>query len=197
MDAETVGLTGSDLVLGKHSGRHALRRRLRGPGLRRWTATRSRGPSPASRRSAEPQVAGHHARPRGDRGRGAATRGRETTATASPRSSCRPAPAARPGRASRSSRVADEEAPALGTAEGDGPIDAAVGVDAASAARGVELSEDEIQAVTGGADALGEARVRGSTPPAAASAGRPLPPTSPRPRCRRFLRACSAADRRR
>ena len=26
MDAESVGLTGSDIVLGKHSGRHALRR---------------------------------------------------------------------------------------------------------------------------------------------------------------------------
>ena len=39
MDAESVGLHGSDIVLGKHSGRHALRQAFADLGLHRSRAT--------------------------------------------------------------------------------------------------------------------------------------------------------------
>ena len=50
MDATTVGLDANSLVLGKHSGRHALRRRWRSSASTS-TARRSTPPSSASRRS--------------------------------------------------------------------------------------------------------------------------------------------------
>ena len=75
MDARDVGLESNSIVLGKHSGRHALRdalerARLQGRGQRAEPGVRA---VQGDRRQEE---AGHRARPRGDRLRGDAGVGR-------------------------------------------------------------------------------------------------------------------------
>src|SRR5207245_402003 len=87
----------------------------------------------------------------------------------------------------------DAGAPLRGAAEGDGPIDAAIGAIAKAIDPGVELIDYGVSAVTGGPDALGEVRVvvadEGGRPFAAQAVGTDIAEAS----AQAFLRACSAA----
>ena len=157
MDVESVGLAESEIVLGKHSGRHALRNALEELGyeLDRERARPGLRPLQGGRR---PQGADLGDGPRGDRRRRDARRGRGRPAP-SWRSSTSPgAPAA-----SRRARVVvrDPEGE-LREAEGvgDGPVDAAHEGDRRGRRHApATLLEYHVSAVTSGKDALGEARV--------------------------------------
>ena len=71
MDATTVGLRSNSIVLGKHSGRHALRKALRGDGLRDRRPGAEHGLQ-ALQGDRRPQEAGDRDGPRGARHRRAA-----------------------------------------------------------------------------------------------------------------------------
>ncbi|MDX6552078.1 MAG: 2-isopropylmalate synthase, partial [Gaiellales bacterium] len=152
MDAESVGLTGSDIVLGKHSGRHALRQAFADLGY---------------------TIEGDELRRAFDRFKEIADRKQQITSLdleAIASDSLREreddyrlvalAISTRTGQAARAEiTVANGEGERTAEAVGDGPVDAVfkaidqlMGVD-------VELAEYTIGAVSSGADALGEVRV--------------------------------------
>jgi 2-isopropylmalate synthase len=152
MDAEQVGLAGSDIVLGKHSGRHALRQAfaelgfsIEGDELREAFARFKEISDRKQRVTALDleAIASDSLRARDDADRLAALE--IETATG------RPAHA----------RVTVEGPAGRRTAEGagDGPVHAAFGAINQLVDVPVTLVEYSLGAVTGGADALGEVRV--------------------------------------
>jgi 2-isopropylmalate synthase len=188
MDAETVGLTGSDLVLGKHSGRHALRKALSELGYElndeELRAAFGRFKAIAERKSAISAldleaIVGEGLRARDDRFSLAALE-----------------ISTRTGRAAWARVeiiVTGEEDARIGAAEGDGPIDAALHAVGAAIEPGVELSEYEIHAVTEGTDALGEVRLAVTDASGTSFAGQAVAPDIAEASVRAFLRACSHA----
>ena len=153
MDATTVGLAGNDLVLGKHSGRHALKSALQELGY----AVDGHALNTAFKRFKELADRKKHVP-------------RWTSRRSSPTSSATPcAPTAlewfevdvstrRPAHA----RVAVSlpgRPQVAGDFTGDGPVDAIFRAINAAVRREVRLREFRIDAVTGGQDALGEASV--------------------------------------
>jgi 2-isopropylmalate synthase len=152
MDSESVGLTGSDIVLGKHSGRHALRQAFADLGF---------------------TIDGDELRRAFDRFKEIADRKQQITSLdleAIASDSLREreddyhlvtlAISTRTGQEARAEvTVANGDGERTAEAAGDGPVDAVfkaidqlMGVD-------VKLVEYTIGAVSGGADALGEVRV--------------------------------------
>ncbi len=152
MDAESVGLAGSDIVLGKHSGRHALRQAfadlgftIEGDDLRRAFA---RFKEIADRKQKITSldleaIASDSLREREETHRLVSLA--ITTRTGDP--------------ARAEITVAHSDTERTGEAEGDGPVDAVFR--AIDQVMGVPatLVEYTIGAVSGGADALGEVRV--------------------------------------
>jgi 2-isopropylmalate synthase len=189
MDAESVGLSRSELVLGKHSGRAALRNayaemgyEIDGEELRaafrrfKQIADRKKHLTALDLEA----ILDDSSREREDRYR-------LSSLEISTRSG-RPAWA----------RVeivegADDGAPLTGTAEGDGPIDAALSAVDAAITPGVELREYEVQAVTGGPDALGEVRVLVADERGRTFAGQAVATDTAEASVQAFLRACSHA----
>ena len=155
MRPEDVGLSRSNLVLGKHSGRHAFRERVARARLR----ARRRGAQPRLRRLQGARGQEEGAVRRRHRGAGAArsARGRRRAVAARAparrerlrRGRQRPrraAPRRRP-RQSRSRRV------------GDGPVDAAFKAVEGATGVDVKLRKFEVRSVSMGEDAQGEAVV--------------------------------------
>src|SRR3954449_3185833 len=152
MDAESVGLTGSDIVLGKHSGRHALRQAfadlgftIEGDELKR-AFERFKEIADRKQRISSldlEAIASDSLRDREDDHH-------LVTLAITTRTGDR-------ARAELTVRNGEEELTA--EAEGDGPVDAAF--QAINRVMGVSptLAEYTIGAVSGGADALGEVRV--------------------------------------
>jgi 2-isopropylmalate synthase len=152
MDAESVGLAGSDIVLGKHSGRHALRQAfselgytIEGDDLRR-----------AFERFKE--IA--------DRKQKITSLDLEAIASDSLREReddhhlVSIAVSTRSGEPARAEiTVSNGEQETTAEAEGDGPVDAAFKAIDRLMGVTVTLAEYTIGAVSGGADALGEVRV--------------------------------------
>jgi 2-isopropylmalate synthase len=152
MDAESVGLAGSDIVLGKHSGRHALRQAfadlgytIEGDDLRR-----------AFERFKE--IA--------DRKQKITSLDLEAIASDSLREReddhhlVSMAISTRSGEPARAEiTVSNGEHETTAEAEGDGPVDAAFKAIDRLMGVTVTLAEYTIGAVSGGADALGEVRV--------------------------------------
>jgi 2-isopropylmalate synthase len=152
MDAESVGLAGSDIVLGKHSGRHALRQAfadlgytIEGDDLRR-----------AFERFKE--IA--------DRKQKITSLDLEAIASDSLREReddhhlVSMAVSTRSGEPARAEiTVSNGEHETTAEAEGDGPVDAAFKAIDQLMGVTVTLAEYTIGAVSGGADALGEVRV--------------------------------------
>jgi 2-isopropylmalate synthase len=153
MDAESVGLHGSDIVLGKHSGRHALRQAfadlgftIEGDDLKRaFTLFKELADRKGKISSLDLEaIASDSLREREDPYR--LVRLAIATATGEP------------ARAEVTIASGDgEERTAEGT--GDGPVDAAFSAVNTLLDVPVKLAEYAIGAVTGGADALGEVRV--------------------------------------
>ena len=155
MDATTVGLRSNSIVLGKHSGRHALRQSARGDGLRARRAGAEHGLQ-ALQGDRRPQEAGDRDGPRGARHRRAArgdrrlrarvVRGRGLLA-----------------RARRTRRVVGDARPTASSATGELHRRRAdrrgLPGDQRRHRRRRELSEFTIGAVTEGQDALGEVSV--------------------------------------
>ena len=131
MDAESVGLSGSDIVLGKHSGRHALRQAFADLGFTIEGDELKRAFASDSLRDREDD---HHL-----------VSLAITTRTGDP--------------ARAEITVSNGDGELTAEAEGDGPVDAAF--QAINRVMGVSLTlaEYTIGAVSGGADALGEVRV--------------------------------------
>ena len=146
---------GSSLVLGKLSGRHALRERLAQLGYQ----PRRRGPEAGLRPlqgAGRPQARGHRPRPRGDRRRRAPGGGGSLPPRAPP-GELRHQPAARRRRCACSCPAARA---GRAVSLGDGPIDATYrAIDALVQVEG-ELDEFAVQAITAGMDAVGEVTVR-------------------------------------
>ena len=149
----TVGLAGNDLVLGKHSGRHALQQRAAGAGLRGrrpgaehgLQALQGAGRPQEARHGDGPRGARHRRDPRHLRGYGArVVRGRRPP---------------RAGRRTPAWREPPGRPQVEGDFTGDGPVDAIFRAINAAVRREVRLREFRIDAVTGGQDALGEASV--------------------------------------
>ncbi len=152
MDAEAVGLTGSDIVLGKHSGRHALRKAfadlgytIEGDDLRRAfdrfkeIADRKQKISALDLEA----IASDSLRERED--------DHHLVAIAVSTRSGEPAKA--------EITVSNGSTETTAEAEGDGPVDAAFKAIDRLMGVTVTLAEYTIGAVSGGADALGEVRV--------------------------------------
>jgi 2-isopropylmalate synthase len=153
MDATTIGLEGNDLVLGKHSGRHALKSALQELGF---------------------QVDGHALNTAFKRFKELADRKKTVTAmdlealvTDELRDQLRSytlqwfdvdVSNRRPPHARVSVRTPDDEE-VVGDFTGDGPVDAIFRAINAATKREARLREFRIDAVTGGQDALGEASV--------------------------------------
>ena len=152
MDAESVGLQGSDIVLGKHSGRHALRQAfadlgftIEGDDLKRAFA---RFKELADRKGKISSldleaIASDSLREREEPYKLVRLAIRTTTGEEA--------------RAEVTIRNGEGDRTAEGT--GDGPVDAAFSAVTALLDLPVTLVEYSIGAVTGGADALGEVRV--------------------------------------
>ena len=152
MDAESVGLHGSDIVLGKHSGRHALRQAfadlgftIEGDDLKRAFA---RFKELADRKGKITSldleaIASDSLREREEE--------YQLTGLAIHTRSGQPAEA----EVTIRGRDGDHSA----TATGDGPVDAAFAAVNQLLAMPVTLVEYSLGAVTGGADALGEVRI--------------------------------------
>jgi len=152
MDAESVGLTGSDIVLGKHSGRHALRQAFADLGF---------------------TIEGEDLRRAFDRFKELADRKGKITsldleaiASDSLREREDPYELVSLAIATRTGAPAQAEVTVRNgfgerteSAEGDGPVDAAFTAITRLLEVPVTLAEYTIGAVTGGADALGEVRV--------------------------------------
>jgi 2-isopropylmalate synthase len=185
MDAESVGLTGSDIVLGKHSGRHALRQAFADLGY---------------------TIEGDELRRAFDRFKEIADRKQQITSLdleAIASDSLREreddyrlvalAISTRTGQAARAEiTVANGEGERTAEAVGDGPVDAVfkaidqlMGVD-------VELAEYTIGAVSSGADALGEVRVVVEAAGRAFSA-QAVSPDITEASAEAYLRACAHA----
>lgn len=154
MDAQSVGLMQSELVLGKHSGRHALRHALEQMGYEfdrdELDAIFTRFKEVADRKG-ELSAMDLEAL-MGDEMRTAASRALELRDLAFSGASGEAATA-------RVLVRSDDGAEHAGEATGDGPVAALMGaIDAAVGSSGT-LLEYAVSAVTGGPDALGEARV--------------------------------------
>jgi 2-isopropylmalate synthase len=153
MDARTVGLEGNDLVLGKHSGRHALQQALEGLGFR----VEGQALNQAFKRFKE--IA--------DRKKQVTAMDLEALVTDEMRDDLDAytfewfdveASSRRPPHATVGVRMPDGEERS-GSFTGDGPVDAVFR--AINAATGVDgkLREFRVDAVTSGQDALGEVSV--------------------------------------
>jgi 2-isopropylmalate synthase len=152
MDAESVGLAGSDIVLGKHSGRHALRQAFADLGF--------------TIEGDELKRAFERFKEIADRKQRITSLDLEAIASDSLREReddhhlVSIAITTRTGEPARAEiTVANGEGEQTAEAEGDGPVDAAF--KAIDRVMGVDLTlaEYTIGAVSGGADALGEVRV--------------------------------------
>ena len=153
MDATTVGLEGNDLVLGKHSGRHALKSALQELGFQ----VDGQALNTAFKRFKE--IA--------DRKKTVSAMDLEALVTDELREQLRSyklewfdvdVSNRRPPHARVAVRTPDGEE-ALGDFTGDGPVDAIFRAINAATRREARLREFRIDAVTGGQDALGEASV--------------------------------------
>src|SRR5918992_1458932 len=153
MDATTVGLEGNDLVLGKHSGRHALKSALQELGFQ----VDGQALNTAFKRFKE--IA--------DRKKHVTAMDLEALVTDELRDELRSytlqwfdvdVSNRRPPHARVAVRSPDDEE-LLGDFTGDGPVDAIFRAINAATKREARLREFRIDAVTGGQDALGEASV--------------------------------------
>src|SRR5829696_380290 len=153
MDATTVGLEGNDLVLGKHSGRHALKRALEELGFQ----VDGQALNTAFKRFKE--IA--------DRKKTVTAMDLEALVTDELRDELRSytlewfdvdVSNRRPPHARVAVRTPDGEE-VVGDFTGDGPVDAIFRAINAATKREARLREFRIDAVTGGQDALGEASV--------------------------------------
>ena len=153
MDATTVGLEGNDLVLGKHSGRHALKRALQELGFQ----VEGQALNTAFKRFKE--IA--------DRKKTVTAMDLEALVTDELRDELRSYTLGwfdvdvsnrRPPHARVAVRTPDGEE-VVGDFTGDGPVDAIFRAINAATKREARLREFRIDAVTGGQDALGEASV--------------------------------------
>jgi 2-isopropylmalate synthase len=153
MDATTVGLEGNDLVLGKHSGRHALRSALEELGFQ----IDGQALNTAFKRFKE--IA--------DRKKTVTAMDLEALVTDELRDELRSytlqwfdvdVSNRRPPHARVAVRTPDDEE-VVGDFTGDGPVDAIFRAINAATKREARLREFRIDAVTGGQDALGEASV--------------------------------------
>ena len=153
MDATTIGLEGNDLVLGKHSGRHALRSALEELGFQ----VDGQALNTAFKRFKE--IA--------DRKKTVTAMDLEALVTDELRDELRSytlewfdvdVSNRRPPHARVSVRTPDDEV-VVGDFTGDGPVDAIFRAINAATKREARLREFRIDAVTGGQDALGEASV--------------------------------------
>ncbi len=152
MDAESVGLAGSDIVLGKHSGRHALRQAFAELGF--------------TIEGEELKRAFERFKEIADRKQRISSLDLEAIASDSLRereddhhllSLAISTRTGQPARAEVTVSAGDGEE--TGVAEGDGPVDAAFNAIDQVLRVPVTLVEYTIGAVSGGADALGEVRV--------------------------------------
>ena len=152
MDAESVGLAGSDIVLGKHSGRHALRQAFSELGY--------------TIEGEELKRAFERFKEIADRKQRISSLDLEAIASDSLRereddhhllSLAISTRTGQPARAEVTVSAGDGEE--TGIAEGDGPVDAAFNAIDQVLRVPVTLVEYTIGAVSGGADALGEVRV--------------------------------------
>jgi 2-isopropylmalate synthase len=153
MDATTIGLEGNDLVLGKHSGRHALKSALAELGF----DVDGQALNTAFKRFKE----------LADRKKQVTAMDLEALVTDELRDELRSytlqwfdvdVSNRRPPHARVAIRTPDGEE-ALGDFTGDGPVDAIFRAINAATKREARLREFRIDAVTGGQDALGEASV--------------------------------------
>jgi 2-isopropylmalate synthase len=153
MDATTVGLDGNDLVLGKHSGRHALKSALQELGFE----VDGQALNTAFKRFKE--IA--------DRKKTVTAMDLEALVTDELRDQLRSytlewfdvdVSNRRPPHARVAVRTPDDEQ-VVGDFTGDGPVDAIFRAINAATKREARLREFRIDAVTGGQDALGEASV--------------------------------------
>jgi 2-isopropylmalate synthase len=153
MDATTIGLEGNDLVLGKHSGRHALKSALAELGFE----VDGQALNTAFKRFKE----------LADRKKQVTAMDLEALVTDELRDQIRSytlqwfdvdVSNRRPPHARVAIRTPDGEE-ALGDFTGDGPVDAIFRAINAATKREARLREFRIDAVTGGQDALGEASV--------------------------------------
>jgi 2-isopropylmalate synthase len=153
MDATTIGLEGNDLVLGKHSGRHALKSALQELGFQ----VDGQALNTAFKRFKE--IA--------DRKKNVTAMDLEALVTDELRDELRSytlewfdvdVSNRRPPHARVSVRTPDDEQ-VLGDFTGDGPVDAIFRAINAATKREARLREFRIDAVTAGQDALGEASV--------------------------------------
>src|SRR5215203_4357592 len=153
MDATTVGLEGNDLVLGKHSGRHALKSALAELGFE----VDGQALNTAFKRFKE----------LADRKKTVTAMDLEALVTDELRDALRSytlqwfdvdVSNRRPPHARVSVRSPDDQE-LLGDFTGDGPVDAIFRAINAATKREARLREFRIDAVTGGQDALGEASV--------------------------------------
>ncbi|MET0687449.1 MAG: 2-isopropylmalate synthase [Solirubrobacteraceae bacterium] len=153
MDATTIGLEGNDLVLGKHSGRHALKSALAELGFE----VDGQALNTAFKRFKE----------LADRKKQVTALDLEALVTDELRDQLRSytlhwfdvdVSNRRPPHARVAIRTPDGEE-ALGDFTGDGPVDAIFRAINAATKREARLREFRIDAVTGGQDALGEASV--------------------------------------
>ena len=142
IDASTVGQEAAQIVLGKHSGRHAFADSLEKMGLHVQGDALNQAFT-RFKELADRKVRDHRGRPRGDRRRGARA---SATSTASPwrASSCAAAP---PPCRARTSCSADGDGKVEADGEGNGMIDAAF--DAIAGATGVDGHRARLQGVVG------------------------------------------------
>ena len=152
MDAESVGLHGSDIVLGKHSGRHALRQAFADLGF--------------TIEGEELKQAFVHFKAIADRKGKITSLDLEAIASDSLRERKQLyrlvslAISTRTGeRATAEVTIADSDGEQTAVGSGDGPVDAAFAAINNLMDIPVTLVEYTISAVTGGADALGEVRI--------------------------------------
>jgi 2-isopropylmalate synthase len=155
MAPETVGIDGSRLVLGKHSGRHALRRRLAEMGYalgdEEFAAVFARFKEIADRkkvvdeRDLEAVVASRHPGTRAPAFRLALVRAACGTHAAA---------SATVGLAAPDGEVL------FGSADGDGPVDAVCRAIAGLTGEACELAEFAVDAITEGEDAAGGVHLR-------------------------------------
>ena len=115
MDATTVGLEGNDLVLGKHSGRHALRKRAGGAGLHGQRRGAQHGVQ-ALQGDRRQEEAGHGDGPRGARHRRAARGDGRLRAGVVRGRGLQPPPAARDGLGDHARRARASRATSPATA---------------------------------------------------------------------------------
>jgi 2-isopropylmalate synthase len=186
MDAESVGLAGSDIVLGKHSGRHALRQAFAELGF--------------SIDGEELKRAFERFKEIADRKQKISSLDLEAIASDSLREReddhhlISLAISTRSGQPARAEvTVSTGEGERTGEAEGDGPVDAAFNAIDQVLGVSVTLVEYTIGAVSGGADALGEVRV------VVESAGRPFSAQAvstdiTEASAQAYLRACAHAQ---